>query len=326
MFELFVELSKKHSLKGNAKSSTLFQYFLLGPLLLVATLTLALFKLYLSSVWDNIWTIGFTLSLALGLTIIVLSLKEGAHHLSDLVKNQENSEEKSLQLQQQVDALKLIVHQEKEQATQTQESLRSQLKESEKRAESFEELNSIKKYEWEALEEEKEALFQENVSTQQDLVALKAENSRLAEQLTALHDETNNLRDELANKQELPPSHHPYEELRKQFDEKCNILNATRKDLFAMEGKYLTVQKEMENRLLEPHSEIQGLLKQFNELEAYCGRLEDDLTRHQELLTELSVKKPVRTKRKTVPKKVKVNEAVVADLFTDTPKKKAKAK
>ena len=326
MFELFVELSKKHSLKGNAKSTTLFQYFLLGPLLLIATLTLALFKLYLSPVWQNSWTIGFVFSLIFGLLIIVLSLREGAHLLSDLVKQREDKEGQNLKLQKLIDELKLAAHQEKEQAKQILDSLRAQQKETEKRAESFEELATIKKYEWEALEEEKEALFQERVSAQQDLDVLIAETSRQNEQLNALQEETNILREDLANKQELPPSLHPYEELRKQFDEKCDVLNATRKELFAMEGKHLAIQKEMEGKLLEPHQDLQQLLNQFNALEAYCSRLENDLTRHQELLTELSVKKPVCRKRKTVPKKVKVDEAVVADLFTDPPKKKAKAK
>lgn len=326
MFELVVELSKKLSQKGDEKSSPLFLYFLLGPLLLIATLSLALFKLHISPQWDIYWTLGCIFSLSFGLLITALSFHEGSQLLSELVQSRETQEEENLKLQQLLEEMKLAAHHEKEQAKQILDSVRSQLKEAEKRAESFEELTMIKKYEWEALEEEKEALFQEKVSIQQDLDVLTAENSRQSDQLAALQEESNTLRKELT-KQEAHPPPHPYDELRKQFDEKSDVLNATRKELFAMEGKYLAIQKDMEDKLLEPHHELQELLTQFNALEAYCTGLEDDLARHQELLTELSVKKPVKRKRKTTSKKVKVDEAVVSDLFTPLPKKtKAKAK
>ena len=324
MFELFIELSKKHSLKGNGKSSALFQYLLVGPLLLIATLTLTLFKLYLSRTWTLSWTICLALSLAISLLIIVFSLREGAFLFSELVKQRQDTEEDNQKLQQQIDALKVSSHQEKEQVQRSLNSMHMQLKEAEKRAESFEELTTLKKHEWEALEEEKETLFQERVAVQQDLDVFVARNNHLNAQLSELRNETQSLREELAKKQELQLPPHPYEELRKQFEEKSAVLSATRKELFAMEGKYLTVQKEMEDKLLEPQQDLRQLLTQFNALESYCNRLEDDLMRHQELLTELSVKKPVRRKIQTISKKIKVDETTVADLFAEIPKKKAK--
>lgn len=324
MFELAVELSNKFSQKGDENSSSLFRYFLLGPLLLIATLVLALFKFYLSPLWHNYWTVGFIVSLLFGLLITALSFREGTHLLSDLVQSRQNQEEQNLKLQQLSEEIKLTAHQEQEQIKLILDSVRSQLKEAEKRAEAFEELSTIKKYEWEILEEEKEILFQEKVSIQQDRDVLIAESSRQSDQIAALQEEENTLREELTKQHARAAPSHPYEELRKQFDEKSDVLNTTRKELFAMEGKYLAIQKEMEDKFLEPHQELQGLLKQFNELQAHCTSLEDDLKKHQELLTELSVKKPVSRKRKAIPKKVKVDEAVVVDLFSETPKKKAK--
>lgn len=319
MFEVFVALSKKHALKANAKSSIIFQYVLIGPILLIATITLALFKIYVSPLWDASWTLGFSLSITFSLLIIILSLRESAHLFSAHVKAEEEGTQNSLKLQQEIDALKLSAHHEREQTNQKLSALRAQLKASEKRADSFEELTSIKKYAWEALEDEKEALFQQMVTIQQDLDLFIAENQRLNEQLHTLRAQLSQ-----AEALSLPP--HPYNELRKQFEEKSAVLDATRRDLFAMEGKYLSVKKEMEEKLLEPQKDLQELLTQFDALETYCGSLEDDLTRHQELLTELSIKKTAHSKRKTPSKKIKVDEAVVADLFSDTPKKKAKTK
>ena len=334
MFESLLDLKKKQSSNQDEKCYILVQYFLVGPFLLIATLTLALFKHCLSLYWPPVWSIGFVLSLGCGFLITILSFREGAAFLSLASCKDEEREREACRLESLLRESADALAQKKERSKVVMEMLHGRMLEAEAKADSFEELASLKKYEWEALEEEKEALFQEKVSVQQELLELMRELDTLPalrEKLESLTQEKHlfknhlqeqqeqeqEIREELSKARALPPPPHPYDELKKQFEEKAGVLNATRKELFAIEGKYLALQKEVEDKLLEPHQEVQKLLEQFTELGAYCSRLEEDLKQHQELLTEVSVKKTVRKKRKTTPKKVKVNETVVADLFSE---------
>lgn len=82
-----------------------------------------------------------------------------------------------------------------------------------------------------------------------------------------------------------------YGQLKKQFEEKSRILDHTRVELFQVENKLLTLQKEHEEKNREVNTSELSLAQQLAQVEEEKQKLESELTAVQELVTQLSAKK-----------------------------------
>lgn len=78
-------------------------------------------------------------------------------------------------------------------------------------------------------------------------------------------------------KDDFEPKFH---QLRAQFDEKSEVLNQTRKDLFLKENELLALHKEMQERALEDTQAIIIQAKQIQTLEEEVLVLEEIITEH----------------------------------------------
>lgn len=82
-----------------------------------------------------------------------------------------------------------------------------------------------------------------------------------------------------------------YNQLKKQFEEKSRLLDHTRVELFQVENKLLTLQKEHEEKNCELSTNELSLAQQLAQVEEEKQKLESELTAVQALVTELSAKK-----------------------------------
>ncbi|OGN57556.1 MAG: hypothetical protein A3G30_03230 [Chlamydiae bacterium RIFCSPLOWO2_12_FULL_49_12] len=254
MFELFVELRKKLFSKEEKRGRVLLLSLALAPLFFLSTLVLLFLTVSSSLPRHPLWSFGLLASLILGLFLSLLSFLEGREAVSQLEElEHEKTKQKSLFDAQQKEMQKRE-EQEREETKRKLATLQLQCEEAQKRARLFEELSTVKRYDWEQIEEEKEALFQEKAVALQEISALKEE-------------------------------------------------------LFAQEGKGLSLQKKLDEKLLESKKEVEELLFQRREDESHVQSLEQAMKCQEELIAQLSAAKPPR-KRKPGTSKSKVAEAL----------------
>jgi uncharacterized coiled-coil DUF342 family protein len=91
-----------------------------------------------------------------------------------------------------------------------------------------------------------------------------------------------------------------YLQLRKQFDEKSQVLNQTRKELFSIENQLLTLQKDAENKTLEeePYSQVIG--NYLYEIQS----LSEEVEMLESMINDLLIKKKGGRPRKAKTKEV----------------------
>jgi hypothetical protein len=89
-----------------------------------------------------------------------------------------------------------------------------------------------------------------------------------------------------------------YKQLKKQFEEKSEILNQTRKALFQLEGRLLVFQKERENKETEVNPAEVLLANHLKEVEEECIGLELEVAHLQEFISKLLAKKSPGRKKK----------------------------
>ena len=75
--------------------------------------------------------------------------------------------------------------------------------------------------------------------------------------------------------------------LREQFEEKSQILDQTRKELFKVENDYLALQKAFEEKTLEPSEEILAVLNDLQVLEKECAQKEEVIASLQDFVSSL---------------------------------------
>ncbi|HEY2811512.1 MAG TPA: hypothetical protein VGJ00_09025 [Rhabdochlamydiaceae bacterium] len=91
-----------------------------------------------------------------------------------------------------------------------------------------------------------------------------------------------------------------YAQLKEQFEEKSEILHQTRKELFAMESQFLSLQKEIEENARSPIPEDAFYTSISKQLEEEEQHWEIHTLALEELVSQLLlVKKPLRRKRKS---------------------------
>lgn len=135
-------------------------------------------------------------------------------------------------------------------------------------------------------------------------IQLIEEATHLEEEIARYREELNVLRVDhyqLALFAEIPPPQPPlpepkvdplYAQLRKQFAEKSDILNATRKELFHTENRLLALQKECQLQALDPSPQELALMGQLKEAEEDFHALEAEVEHLQEIIANLLKKKP----------------------------------
>jgi hypothetical protein len=135
-------------------------------------------------------------------------------------------------------------------------------------------------------------------------IQLIQEATHLEEEIARYREELNVLRVDyyqLALFAEVPSPSPPqpelkgeplYAQLRKQFAEKSEVLNATRKELFYTENRLLALQKERQLEALEPSPQELALVRQLKEAEEGFHALEAEVEHLQEIVAQLLKKKP----------------------------------
>ncbi|MDR3624853.1 MAG: hypothetical protein P4L16_06930 [Chlamydiales bacterium] len=78
-----------------------------------------------------------------------------------------------------------------------------------------------------------------------------------------------------------------YKQLRVQFEEKSQVLSQTRVELFELEGKYLALQKEVQEGLFSDDSYLKRLVKLIHIQEKEKTSLEREVNTLQEIISEL---------------------------------------
>lgn len=128
-------------------------------------------------------------------------------------------------------------------------------------------------------------------------------------------DELNDLRVDhfqmslLANAPPLPPKEipvivevvkpdHLYQQLKKQFEEKSEVLHETRKSLFHTENTLLSLQLDNKLQELEQSQESTALILQLKRAETECLVLEEEIHELEQIVAALSIpKKTTRSKK-----------------------------
>lgn len=82
-----------------------------------------------------------------------------------------------------------------------------------------------------------------------------------------------------------------YKQLRSQFDEKTQVLNETRKELFSLENNLLTSQKKEQERSLEEDADQRRLIEHLEILTSECQDLEEQVFFLQDIISSLQEKK-----------------------------------
>jgi len=114
-----------------------------------------------------------------------------------------------------------------------------------------------------------------------------------------------------------------YKQLRAQFDEKSDVLNETRKELFSIENQLLTLQKQEEDLAHDENEEQKNLISHLQNLELECSDLEDQVELLQDIVSSLQEKKKVTRSKKTktdaeasIEKLLETSQKSESNLFT----------
>jgi hypothetical protein len=169
----------------------------------------------------------------------------------------------------------------------------------EHQAELLDQLNEarVEKFQLEVLND---AYSQNSENKENQLKLLRDELGRIAEELKMATSqefwgEDHEILEELGKN---PQIEKVYKQLTQQFQDKSEILNQTRKELFQVENKLLAVQKECEQNAIDLNPEEIVLTNHLKEVEEECKDLEHQVDCLQELVTELMGKKIIRKSRK----------------------------
>lgn len=284
--------------KKFAKSSF---WFLLGSFLLLLTLVLPFVE---ASSW------GISVSLFLSWCILLLSFQEEGALQKSLLNRTSELEKDILDLQNAKESVALGSLEKEQEFKQERVTFEKKIKSLQEEVLKKEEL--IKNKDQEILSS------QEKLARSKEL--LDALNEKRVEnfQLSLLHDsfarqnltqetEIKNLKDILDNFSEEeavvdPQLERDFKQLKKQFDEKTEVLNQTRKDLFQLEGRLLAFQKEREDKETEINPAEVVLSNHLKEVEEECKGLEVEVAHLQEFISKLLAKKtPGRKKKLPAP-------------------------
>lgn len=100
-----------------------------------------------------------------------------------------------------------------------------------------------------------------------------------------------------------------YKQLREQFEEKSAVLDTMRKDFFALESRYIALQKQQEFKMYENEPKQDQLIKQFQEMDQENQILEKEIENLESLVSKLAGKKsPVKRRKKAIALELQFEE------------------
>lgn len=146
---------------------------------------------------------------------------------------------------------------------------------------------------------------QEKDNAEKNLCEVKEKQQALIEELKAklaLDQECQNAQEVMEDEAVLPWES-LYKQLRLQFDEKSEVLNQTRKELFHTENQLLALEKEKEVVTFDEDVDQKILVSQMKALEEEREDLEDQVLLLQEIISSMQEKKKMMKPRK--PRKSK---------------------
>jgi chromosome segregation ATPase len=140
----------------------------------------------------------------------------------------------------------------------------------------------------------KDVFYEQNQLKDKHLMVLTEELNQLSE---PLQNPVVQVDDEQEQKMGLLERN--YRQLKAQFEEKSDILNQTRKELFQVEGALFALQSINEQKGLDTIPQEMILIDELKQADAHCQELEAELNAMQELITSLVGKKKTTRGRKT---------------------------
>ncbi|HSW86954.1 MAG TPA: hypothetical protein VLG49_05585 [Rhabdochlamydiaceae bacterium] len=186
-----------------------------------------------------------------------------------------------------------------EASNQELNKFRKEKEEHDRQMQLLDELNEarIDQFQMEILED---APYQNNEDKEIELKVLREKLERITDDLKMATSQEfwiddNEISEEMGKN---PQIEKVYIQLKQQFQDKSEILNETRKELFHVENTLLALQKECEQNTIDLNPEEITLTNHLKEVEEECKDLENQVECLQELVTELIGKKKTRKSRK----------------------------
>lgn len=258
---------------------------ILGPLLFLATLLL--FGMKASYLMESpVWLFNFGISTLLTCGITFFSIKERISLEKDLRHESHLREKEASDMRGILDETHILYRSKVDKLEEKMKTL------------SLEHNKQLvhKGKALEDLQKSYEQLFNEALQHKNHVVSLKGSLEDALDELRKLRQEHYLLQEKQA---EFPTDvSHKYKQLRAQFEEKSTILEQTRRDLFALEGRLTVLSKEKEEQTFEAQREQEILWEMLKNLEEENQFLEQEvLALEQVVTTEQPKKKPLRTKK-----------------------------
>lgn len=126
-------------------------------------------------------------------------------------------------------------------------------------------------------------------ASKRHLSHLQDKNRQLSEQLDAQKRSAAQQSEEAQSDKQLTLLRASLIQLRKQFEEKSEVLHQTRKQLFIVEGELLALQKEQSE---QECAEENAYLRHIQQCEEECTALEQDVLHLHDLVSALLAQKP----------------------------------
>ena len=255
----------------------------LGPFFLTGSFALT----FLNAHPGTLWYVGQASSFILGLFITAVSLMEIIPSAHEIKEQQPISLEPAPIVDIQKEHLEALAKKEEIIVQQQQE------------------ITSLTT----ALASVQEMIHQERAAQDDFLKGIQSENASLLNLLNTLrvdHYQLSILNESVmtedrAHKEEialLNTELERYLQIKQQFQEKTEVLSQTRKDLFALETAYLTLQKQQQEQALDLNPNETALIAQLQALEEERREQEIQIEHMQAIIVELLGKKPAPRAKK----------------------------
>lgn len=314
MFELFVELNRKWSPSISERGCSLFCLLFVGPLFLLATLSLFLFP---GGQREGLWLVGWSLSLFLGFFLTFYGTRQGFLAFAAVDQSEQDLQASARQQQAALERLQQAALEDKQRLSFRLTALQQQLKQADDHLLSYKGLFDEAKLAYEEqlaslhgdlrcaarevdarIESEKELRLQ--LQLHRDLLA---ETTQKWEIDAALLAKIEPLEEEKRAKEML-------RQLRSQFEEKRELLDQTRKELFQAQERVLFLERSAQEKPFLPSADHDLFIESWRAAEERVELLQEECALLQELLVQ-AYQQPKRAKRASV----KLEETLVADLF-----------
>lgn len=241
---------------------------------------------------ERYWHVGLSLAMAFSFIVLTLSLEEAQSVVKTLQNESKSRLDNCLMLDEKLKNADRAWEMEKEALQCSVESLSQALSKTTEEKQTFYKIAHLTKDELLQVREQHEQLLQAHTyrATQIAHLQEKLDTAELAVQNfvdTDAQKEICKLQKDLTALKAAFPSddtHHLYRQLKKQFEEKTEVLAKTRQELFSLSEERLKHQREIEESALDFPKEVRAWQENCLQL---CQKLESEQKKHQQEVDNL---------------------------------------